>query len=106
MSRQGKVWLVGAGPSDPGLFTLKGKRVLQKAEVVVYDALAGQAIFKYDPRGCRKDQCRQAGKPSSDAAGRDQQNPCEKSTGRQEGCAVKRRRSVSVWQRRGGTGAF
>ena len=38
----GKVWLIGAGPSDPGLFTLKGKKVLSEAQVVVYDALVGQ----------------------------------------------------------------
>ena len=35
----GKVWLVGAGPSDPGLFTRKGEQILKQAEVVVYDAL-------------------------------------------------------------------
>ena len=40
----GKVWLVGAGPGDPGLFTLKGKEVLSKAEVVVYDALVGSGV--------------------------------------------------------------
>ncbi len=45
----GKVWLVGAGPSDPGLFTLKGKTVLEKAEVVVYDALVGTAILHMIP---------------------------------------------------------
>lgn len=45
----GKVWLVGAGPSDPGLFTLKGKQVLEKAEVVVYDALIGSSIRNMIP---------------------------------------------------------
>lgn len=48
-SKTGKVWLVGAGPSDPGLFTLKGKQVLETAEVVVYDALAGQGILGMIP---------------------------------------------------------
>ncbi len=51
---QGKVWLVGAGPSDPGLFTLKGKLALEQAEVVVYDALAGQGILSMIPREARR----------------------------------------------------
>ena len=41
----GKVWLVGAGPGDLGLFTIKGLEVLQNAEVVVYDALIGDAVL-------------------------------------------------------------
>lgn len=45
----GKVWLVGAGPSDPGLFTLKGKEVLEKAQVVVYDALVGPSVLAMIP---------------------------------------------------------
>lgn len=45
----GKVWLVGAGPSDPGLFTIKGKQVLEAAQVVVYDALAGEGILNMIP---------------------------------------------------------
>jgi siroheme synthase len=32
-----KVYLVGAGPGDPGLLTLKGREVLGLAEVVIYD---------------------------------------------------------------------
>ena len=45
----GKVWLVGAGPSDAGLFTLKGKEVLSQAEVVVYDALVGHGVLAMVP---------------------------------------------------------
>ena len=47
--KTGKVWLVGAGPSDPGLFTRKGMEVLQQAETVVYDALVGQEILEMIP---------------------------------------------------------
>ena len=45
----GKVWLVGAGPSDGGLLTLKGKAVLEQAEVVVFDALVGPEILAWIP---------------------------------------------------------
>lgn len=51
----GKVWLVGAGPSDPGLFTIKGKRVLEEAEVVVYDALVGQGVLGMIPSSAKTD---------------------------------------------------
>lgn len=50
----GKVWLVGAGPSDIGLLTLKGKEVLEKAQVVIYDALVGPGILALIPPEAEK----------------------------------------------------
>ncbi|MBI3121194.1 MAG: uroporphyrinogen-III C-methyltransferase [candidate division NC10 bacterium] len=43
----GKVYLIGAGPGDPGLFTLKGRRCLEEADVVVYDYLANPRLLRY-----------------------------------------------------------
>lgn len=46
---KGKVYLVGAGPGDPGLLTLKGKRCLELADVVIYDYLANDRLLAHAP---------------------------------------------------------
>lgn len=46
-SQKGKVYLIGAGPGDPGLITVKGMECIQKADVVVYDYLAAPALLRY-----------------------------------------------------------
>lgn len=43
----GKVYLIGAGPGDPGLLTLKGKRCLEEADVVIYDYLVDPRVLAY-----------------------------------------------------------
>ena len=48
-SKSGKVYLVGAGPGDPGLLTLKGKECLEQADVVLYDYLANPVLLQYAP---------------------------------------------------------
>jgi uroporphyrinogen III methyltransferase/synthase len=43
--KTGKVYLVGAGPGDPGLLTCRGRDILQSADVVVYDRLIGAELL-------------------------------------------------------------
>ena len=49
MDRLGCVYLVGAGPGDPGLMTLKGRELLSLCDVVVYDHLASERFLDEVP---------------------------------------------------------
>ena len=47
MTKQGKVYLIGAGPGDPGLLSIKAMECLKAADTVVYDRLADPRILSY-----------------------------------------------------------
>ncbi|MGD0625338.1 MAG: uroporphyrinogen-III C-methyltransferase [Thermodesulfobacteriota bacterium] len=49
--KKGKVYLIGAGPGDPGLITVKGLACLKKADVVVYDHLANEQLLSSAKEG-------------------------------------------------------
>ncbi|WP_144210909.1 uroporphyrinogen-III C-methyltransferase [Shewanella donghaensis] len=51
---KGKVWIVGAGPGDVELLTLKAYRVLKQADAVLYDALVSQDILDLIPQSAEK----------------------------------------------------
>lgn len=48
---KGKVILVGSGPGDPGLLTIKAKETIEKADVLIYDYLANPKFLEYAPPG-------------------------------------------------------
>ncbi|HJV64584.1 MAG TPA: uroporphyrinogen-III C-methyltransferase [Geomonas sp.] len=50
-AKKGFVYLIGAGPGDPGLITVKGRECLAKAQVVLYDYLANDELLRYAPKG-------------------------------------------------------
>jgi uroporphyrinogen III methyltransferase / synthase len=53
-SSPGRVYLVGAGPGDPGLLTLRAAELLRDTEVLLYDALASDAIVALAPAHCER----------------------------------------------------
>lgn len=62
----GSVWLVGAGPGDPGLLTIAGLHAMRSADVIVYDALVGVEILTLAREGAELIHAgKRGGKPSA-----------------------------------------
>ena len=53
MRKPGTVYIIGAGPGDPGLITVKGLECVRRADVVVYDYLVGEEILRRAGKGAR-----------------------------------------------------
>ncbi|WP_276366475.1 uroporphyrinogen-III C-methyltransferase [Chryseolinea sp. H1M3-3] len=49
-----KVWIVGAGPGDPELISVKGLKTVQRADVILYDALVSPELLEFAPAFCKK----------------------------------------------------
>lgn len=52
MTSSGICYLVGAGPGDPGLVTLRAKELIERADVLVYDALSSPELLQWKKAGC------------------------------------------------------
>lgn len=53
----GKVYLVGAGPGDPELITVKGLKIIQHSDVILYDRLANQELLAYAKKDAKLIYC-------------------------------------------------
>ncbi|NKB68179.1 MAG: uroporphyrinogen-III C-methyltransferase [Candidatus Latescibacteria bacterium] len=69
----GRVYIIGAGPGDPGLLTLKGAHYLERAEVLLYDALVDPRLLALAPDSCERIYVgKRGGRPSSEQVSIDQ----------------------------------
>src|SRR5687767_7449313 len=50
---KGRLTLVGAGPGDPDLISVKGMKAIQKADVILYDALVSKQLLQCAKPGCK-----------------------------------------------------
>ena len=73
MKCTGTVYLVGAGPGDAGLLTLRGAELLRRADVVIFDLLVNPALLRLAPAGAElisrgkrsvRTRCRRLNSPS------------------------------------------
>lgn len=54
MKKAGIVYLIGAGPGNPDLITLRGRELIESADVLIYDALVSPDMLAWAPTSCKK----------------------------------------------------
>ncbi|NBS13658.1 MAG: hypothetical protein EBT57_02415, partial [Verrucomicrobia bacterium] len=54
VGKAGKVWIVGAGPGDPGLITVRGRQVLRRADVILFDDLVSDDVLELARREAKR----------------------------------------------------
>ncbi|MDP2840297.1 MAG: uroporphyrinogen-III C-methyltransferase, partial [Syntrophales bacterium] len=54
MTKQGRVYIIGAGPGDPGLITLRGVECIREADVIIYDYLVNPEILRHARQDVRR----------------------------------------------------
>ena len=64
---QGIVFLVGAGPGDPGLITVRGRKLIETADAIVFDALANRDLLPADARETGHPELYNVGKRGGDS---------------------------------------
>jgi uroporphyrinogen III methyltransferase/synthase len=64
---RGKVFLVGAGPGDPGLITVRGRNLIESADAIVYDALANRELLPPDAKEAGHPELYDVGKRGGDS---------------------------------------
>ena len=98
-NKEPKLILVGAGPGDPDLISVKGMKALQEADVILFDALVHPKLLEYAHANCI---CQYVGKRAgqhSMAQRRNQSTDCFYGFFPWNGRTSKRGRSVYFWER-------
>lgn len=101
-SKMGKVYIVGAGPGDPDLLTIKALKAIQTADVILYDRLVNKQILQHAKEGADLIYCGKL--PDYHMMKQETINHfLVKYAKRENRCQAERRRSFRIRQRRRGS---